>query len=529
MPRKKATPPEEASAAVVDDAEALELEERNKELQDVAENVEVTEPGETVEESYSDSDESTENNEITKQEENEESFSDDDYDFDEPIEVIHLDGESPTEYDSTENDNNLVIEDDYETEESAEDLEKEGVISNQASNAQIESEDDDSVQSPANPNKRQSFQYTERQRFLRIQSIIRDQLRTLNKLKNRVTILSGTVVKAIDISKSRNKKIVELLQSSGIDTVFAKISVPGYDDNNFEFLIPFSFLDAKISGLSLQTQDFSPNERTRESRRIRNSNEIATISFDDTANNEAKIDYINSILNAQIKFTIDSILANTTIVIANRKLANYLRRRRYFYSGEKRGFLLSNTTKKYIAKDTITDANVLRVHANTLLIDVFGAQCILPIEEISYKILGTLHRTFYPGTTIRVKITFVELLQNKENDVVVHASAKAIYYEDPTRTALELASLGEIVLADVTTLNTMGKPAGTTKSGYNFRTSYFKVDSMKAFCRIGSLVKVRLIRKVYPDSTKINPNPPCYGEVEVLEVMNQYNNNHFLG
>ena len=378
-------------------------------------------------------------------------------------------------------------------------------------------------------NRRQSLQHTERQRFLRVQSIIRDQLRTLNKLKGRVTILTGTVVKAIDISKSRNKRIVELLESSGIDTVFAKISVPGYDENNFEFLIPFSFLDAKVSGLSLQTQNFSQNERIRESRRIRNSNEIATVSFDDAANNVAKIDYINSILNAQVKFTIDSILANTTIVIANRKLANYLRRRRYFYRGEKRGFLLSNTTKKYIGKDTITDANVLRVHANTILIDVFGAQCILPVEEISYKILGTLHRTYYPGTTIRVKITSVKLLGNKENDVEVHASAKAIYYEDPTRTALELASLGEIVLADVTTLNTMGKPAGTTKSGYNFRTSYYKVDSMKAFCRIGSLVKIRLIRKVYPSPTEVNPNPPCYGEVEVLEVMNPYGNNYFPG
>ena len=528
MPRKKANP-EEASAAVVDNAEALELAERNKELQDVAENVDVTEPDEAAEESYSDSDESAEKNEVIEQEENEESSSDDDYDFDEPIEVIHLDGESPSEYDSTENDDNLVIEDDYETEESAEDLEKEDVISNQAPNAQIEGEDDDSVQLPANPNRRQSLQHTERQRFLRVQSIIRDQLRTLNKLKGRVTILTGTVVKAIDISKSRNKRIVELLESSGIDTVFAKISVPGYDENNFEFLIPFSFLDAKVSGLSLQTQNFSQNERIRESRRIRNSNEIATVSFDDAANNVAKIDYINSILNAQVKFTIDSILANTTIVIANRKLANYLRRRRYFYRGEKRGFLLSNTTKKYIGKDTITDANVLRVHANTILIDVFGAQCILPVEEISYKILGTLHRTYYPGTTIRVKITSVKLLGNKENDVEVHASAKAIYYEDPTRTALELASLGEIVLADVTTLNTMGKPAGTTKSGYNFRTSYYKVDSMKAFCRIGSLVKIRLIRKVYPSPTEVNPNPPCYGEVEVLEVMNPYGNNYFPG
>lgn len=73
MPRKKATPPEEAPAAVVDNAEALELEERNKELQDVAENVEVTEPGETVEESYSDSD---------------------NYELNEPIAVVHLDGKS---------------------------------------------------------------------------------------------------------------------------------------------------------------------------------------------------------------------------------------------------------------------------------------------------------------------------------------------------------------------------------------------------------------------------------------------------
>ena len=48
----------------------------------------------------------------------------------------------------------------------------------------------------------------------------------------------------------------------------------------------------------------------------------------------------------------------------------------------------SRTYPKYIGKDTITDANVLRVHANSILIDVFGAQCILPVEEISYKILG---------------------------------------------------------------------------------------------------------------------------------------------
>ena len=518
MPRKKATPPEEASAAVVDNAEALELEERNKELQDVAENVEVTEPGETVEESYSDSD---------------------NYELNEPIAVVHLDGKSPSEYDSPnlndefDEDDNFVVEEKYETntfDESVEENESDNNNDAELFNTQSDSVKPTSRSLSADSNKRQAYQINEKQRFIGTQAYLREQIQQLRSQKNGSKILIGTVVKAFNLNSARNKTLASILSSLGLDTVFAKISVNGYDDDNFEFLIPFSFLDAQISGLSEQLKNYkSHDEREKQSKIITRNNEISTIPFENKYSNEKfKVEYINSIMNSKIAFTIDTILPRTTVVIANRKLANFFRRRTYYYRGKKSNRLVDDK-KRYVDVGTVTDAKIVAVYTNKILIDIFGAQCIIPLGEITHKRTGTLKNIFKPGMSIRVKVTSLTRLDNEAKDVDIHASVIATSKYDKTRDALDMASEGEIVLAEITSLDTFGNPSGLTKTGYNFQTDNYRIKSLKKRCSVGSIIKVSLKRKIYPAMTRINPNPSCYGLVTVLDVMESYDSNHFLG
>lgn len=87
------------------------------------------------------------------------------------------------------------------------------------------------------------------------------------------------------------------------------------------------------------------------------------------------------------------------VVIASRRMAMRVQRHRYFLD------------TKRVQEGDIVDADVLSVAPHSLLICILGVDCIVPVHKLSYRPMEDLTNFYYPGDTIRIKITKLSLLR----------------------------------------------------------------------------------------------------------------------
>lgn len=300
--------------------------------------------------------------------------------------------------------------------------------------------------------------------------------RILYRAKNTNRVLKAKVIKTVTLRKN---------SETDFENVFAGCKVDGFEE--FEFFVPFRYLDP-----------FEAGNQVSYSR----------------ASKDMKVDYVRSIIHAEINICLEAISTVDMRVLCDRAKANKILREKYYY----KGFTLQNSPsiKRLIKSGTkINGAQIISSSMRHVVAEVYGAQFMIPIEEISHNFIRTAY-DLSSGDTVPVVLKTVEQINSLKNDesnepsyaVKIEASIKD-RLEDIPRTKLRRAKVGEVISGKVTLINADRSPMGVTDDGYNFITSIVK--SRITNIRPGSEVTVRVIKKYENEKTS-------YAFVDLLDV-----------
>lgn len=251
--------------------------------------------------------------------------------------------------------------------------------------------------------------------------------------------------------------------------IFAGCVLSGYEE--FTFLIPFDQLDC------YKTESAEDGE---------------TFTIDQ------KIIYVKEMIHAKVNVIAEVSNLKRRIVICSRKEANYVLRRRYFYTG----YTLPNSPhiRRTIGDNTIIrNANIIAVSFNNVLMETYGAQFKVPLYEISHHYLPNAY-SLHPGDLVDVKLLNVTTEKDNLKYAKEYAPVKIVgsvkeCKENIPLMALENAEPHESISGKITFISRNGDALGVTDSGYNFRVVY--ANARIHHLRVGSEVTVKLIQKVY--------------------------------
>lgn len=209
------------------------------------------------------------------------------------------------------------------------------------------------------------------------------------------------------------------------------------------------------------------------------------------ATKSQKIDFINNLIGAQINVVIELLSPKIRQGIANRALANYIMRRKYFV----RGFRRKNASRKSIVAPgtVIQDAQIIGVYERAIRVEIFGATTRIPVEELTHELITSCYQCYHIGERIAVKVTDIDFVNDDNCNVVLKASAKALL-PDNSIIALNNAVPGEVCLATVVRFTyENGRVLCRSATGYNCLVRSVG-DRIKEL-RPGSVVKIKLISK----------------------------------
>lgn len=268
---------------------------------------------------------------------------------------------------------------------------------------------------------------------------------TLHKYKNTHRVLKARVIKCVT-KKTANREIIA-----------AYCQIPGFE--KFPMLVGIDYLDAPYAVI----------EGSREN----------------------KIKYIERLIGAQINIVIEELFAKQKNGLANRALANYFLRRKYF----RKGFYAPGRKEKTIVGEgtVVNDAQIITVYELAIRCEVFGANTVIPVEDLRYDLITSCFKEYHIGERIALKIKDIRLVNDDNCSVIFHASVKDLLSDDASL-ALEEAEIGEFCLAKVVRISyNSGRILCKSMTGYNCVvrsvTPYIKE------LRPNSTVKARLVSK----------------------------------
>lgn len=162
-----------------------------------------------------------------------------------------------------------------------------------------------------------------------------------------------------------------------------------YEDYPFKIMVPFANMDTNIS-----------KELSRKEQGI----------------------VLKRLVGASIFVVIETM--NDGICVGNRKHANYLLRRKYFYTGVRN---LTGNRKTLQAGDTISDALIVGIYSQFIRVEIAGQTCRVPLYALSKSYINP-NEEYSVGDTIALKITKCELIKDDNCGVII--GAKASNYDD---------------------------------------------------------------------------------------------------
>ena len=151
-------------------------------------------------------------------------------------------------------------------------------------------------------------------------------------------------------------------------------------------------------------------------------------------------------LGAEVDYIVKGIDQESGLVAASRLEAMALKRREYYFRTDRDG-------NYQIYEGIRAEARVVSVIRAGIFVDLFGAECYIPLRELSYQrwVDATTH--YQPGQRVLVKVLGVD--RADRNKLHVSASIKQAG-ENPYEKALKKYSVGNRYVGTVSMVDTTG-------------------------------------------------------------------------
>lgn len=155
---------------------------------------------------------------------------------------------------------------------------------------------------------------------------------------------------------------------------------------------------------------------------------------------------LNKRLGAEVDYIIKGIDQESGIVAASRLEAMAMKRREYYFRTDRDG-------NYQIYAGIRAEARVVSVIRAGIFVDLFGAECYIPLRELSYQrwVDATAH--YQPGQRVLVKV--LEVDRSDRNHLQVAASVKQAG-ENPYERALKKYAVGSLYVGTVSMVDTTG-------------------------------------------------------------------------
>ncbi len=291
--------------------------------------------------------------------------------------------------------------------------------------------------------------------FTRTEKIKWDEL---HRCKNSVRIMKARVVKTV---------------SDG-NTVAAYCIIDGFEE--FPMLVPYEYLDISYRLREVNIKD-------------------------------EKIRVVNFLIGAKINIAIERLFPSSRQGIANRALANFILRRKFYY----RGFYKKDQSNKktiVTAGSIIKDAQIIGVYNRAIRVEAFGALIRIPVEELTHEIITNCHQKFHIGEQIAIKIIDIQYVNDDNCNLKISASVKALL-PNKCAIALDNARPGEYSLATVVKF-TYDENLIICRSSSGYNCIARTVRTYIKRLRPGSIVKTKFLRKNHKGD---------YGIVDIVDLI----------
>ena len=155
---------------------------------------------------------------------------------------------------------------------------------------------------------------------------------------------------------------------------------------------------------------------------------------------------LNKRLGAEVDYVIKGIDQASGIVAASRLEAMAMKRREYYFRTDRDG-------NYQIYAGICAEARVVSVIRAGIFVDLFGAECYIPLRELSYQrwLDATAH--YQPGQRVLVKV--LEVDRSDRSRLRVSASVKQAG-ENPYEKALKKYAVGSLYVGTVSMVDTTG-------------------------------------------------------------------------
>lgn len=155
---------------------------------------------------------------------------------------------------------------------------------------------------------------------------------------------------------------------------------------------------------------------------------------------------LNKRLGAEVDYIVKGIDQESGIVAASRLEAMALKRREYYFRTDRDG-------NYQIYAGIRAEARVVSVIRAGIFVDLFGAECYIPLRELSYQrwVDATAH--YQPGQRVLVKV--LEVDRSNRDKLQVSASVKQAG-ENPYEKALKKYAVGNRYVGTVSMVDTTG-------------------------------------------------------------------------
>ena len=154
---------------------------------------------------------------------------------------------------------------------------------------------------------------------------------------------------------------------------------------------------------------------------------------------------ISSMMGGEIDYIIKGIDETEQLITASRLAAMESTRKRFYTAKFEGGHPL-------LVEGSLAEARVIAVGFRRLIVEVFGVDTLIPLDEISWKWIGDARDTFNVGSRVVVKLLKIEV---GKKDVSVTASVKQAT-ADPYKGASEKYKIRSSHVGEVAAMNDFG-------------------------------------------------------------------------
>lgn len=155
---------------------------------------------------------------------------------------------------------------------------------------------------------------------------------------------------------------------------------------------------------------------------------------------------LNKRLGAEVDYIIKGVDQETGVAVGSRLEAMAMKRKEYYFRTDRDG-------NYQIYEGACAEARVTSVIRAGVFVDLFGAECYVPLKELSYQRWVDAAAHYQPGQRVLVKV--LELNRTDRNKLQVTVSVKQAS-DNPYETALKRYTVGSRYVGTVSMVDLVG-------------------------------------------------------------------------